>query len=398
MGRTARERLARLLDDAEAPGAFSAQILAPADALQVEVDGVGAVQAPVRAPLAKKLIAVAQPAKFGRGEQTLTDTGVRDTWEITPDLVTLDGPAWEATLSAVLDGVRDELGLPPTTRLRAELHAMLVYGKGQFFLPHQDSEKDDAMVGTLVVSLPSAHTGGELVVEHGGESVTYRTSKEDLSFVAFYADCRHQVRPVKSGYRVTLTLILLADSEPDAQGAGPVADLAHCLTEHFTTPATRRHGRTDPGPPNRLVYLLDHEYTQRGLNWNRLKGVDAERAALLRAAAERAGCEAVLALAEVKETWDAWPSDEDPWDDYDYYDEEEEEEEEEHGGYDDAYRDRGSNHDDYQLNDLIDDEITLGWWTSLEGTGGEPVSLYVPDSEVCATTPSADLTPYQSEY
>jgi hypothetical protein len=51
MGRTARERLAKLLDDAEAPGAFSAQILAPADALQVEVDGVGVVQAPVRAPV-----------------------------------------------------------------------------------------------------------------------------------------------------------------------------------------------------------------------------------------------------------------------------------------------------------------------------------------------------------
>ena len=64
MGRTARERLARLLDDAEAPGAFSAQILAPADALQVEVEGVGAVQTPVRAPLAKKLIAVGRPAKF----------------------------------------------------------------------------------------------------------------------------------------------------------------------------------------------------------------------------------------------------------------------------------------------------------------------------------------------
>ena len=92
MGRTARERLARLLDDAEAAGAFSAQILAPAGTLQVEVDGVGAVQTPVRALLAKKLIAVAQPAKFGRGEQTLTDTSVRDTSEITPDLVTLDGP------------------------------------------------------------------------------------------------------------------------------------------------------------------------------------------------------------------------------------------------------------------------------------------------------------------
>ena len=64
----------------------------------------------------------------------------------------------------------------------------------------------------------------------------------------------------------------------------------------------RPYGRTDPAPPNRLVYLLDHEYTQRGLNWKRLKGVDAERAALLRAAAQRAGRQAVLALAEVKET------------------------------------------------------------------------------------------------
>jgi hypothetical protein len=37
MGRTARERLAKLLDDAQASGAFSAQILAPADALQKAV-------------------------------------------------------------------------------------------------------------------------------------------------------------------------------------------------------------------------------------------------------------------------------------------------------------------------------------------------------------------------
>ena len=57
------------------------------------------------------------------------------------------------------------------------------------------------------------------------------------------------------------------------------------------------------------MFLLDHEYTQRGLAWHRLKGADAERAALLRAAAERAGCETVLALAEVKETWDVESSD-----------------------------------------------------------------------------------------
>ena len=115
---------------------------------------------------------------------------------------------------------------------------------------------------------------------------------------------------------------------------------------------------------------------------------------MLRAAAERAGCEAVLALAEVKETWDASQADEDPWNDYDYEEGNEGDEE----VYDHAYRDRGGNHDDYQLNDLIDGEITLGWWTSPDGAGGEPISLYVPDSQVCASTPSANLTRYQSEY
>ena len=319
MTKTARERLARRLGDSEPAGSFSAQLLAPAHLLQLEVSGVGSVGLPVRAPLAKKLIALARPAMFGRAEETLTDTSVRDTWELTPDQITLGGPGWTALMERALEHFRDELGLPQTSRLRAELHSMLVYGKGQFFLPHQDSEKDDAMVGTLVVSLPSAHTGGELVVDHAGQSTAYRASKDELTFVAFYADCRHQVTPVRSGYRVTLTFNLLSAAETPAPEADPGTELVHCLTEHFTTPATPRYGSRDLAPPNRLVLLLDHEYTQRGLNWRRLKGADAERAELLRAAAKRAGCETVLALAEVKETWDALPSGNDRHDYYDDY-------------------------------------------------------------------------------
>lgn len=371
----ARERLARLLGDSEPAGAFSAQLLAPARMVELEVSGVGPVSLPIRAPLAKKLIAVARPAMFGRGEETLTDAGVRDTWELTPDQFTLGGPGWAALLDGALEHFRDELELPRRARLLAEPHSMLVYGKGQFFLPHQDSEKHDEMVGTLVVSLPSAHTGGELVIEHAGESRTYRASKEELTLVAFYADCRHEVTPVRSGYRVTLTFNLLASAEAPAPETGPTTELAHCLAEHFATPAERPYGGRDLDPPNRLVFLLDHEYTQRGLAWPRLKGADAERAALVRAAAERAGCETVLALAEVKETWDVEPSGGYGW-----------------GGYDDEYE------DGHQLTSLIDDEINLGWWTRPDGTGGEPISLYVDGHEVCAATPSVKLTPYQSEY
>ena len=93
MAKTARERLARLLGDSEPGSSFSAQLLAPAHFLRLEVTGVGPVSLPVRAPQAKKLIAVARPAMFGRGQETLTDTKVRDTWEITPDQIRLGGPA-----------------------------------------------------------------------------------------------------------------------------------------------------------------------------------------------------------------------------------------------------------------------------------------------------------------
>ena len=384
---TARERLAQLLGGSQSAGSFSAQLEMSANGLGLEVAGVGPVSLPLRAPLAKKLIAVARPARFGRGQETLSDTGVRDTWEIVPDQVAIGGSAWPTLLSGALEQFRGQLGLPVSTRLRAELHALLVYGKGQFFLPHQDSEKDDAMVGTLVLSLPSAHTGGELVIEHAGQSRSYRASKQDLTLLAFYADCRHEVTPVTSGYRVTLTFNLLAESGTSKADAGPLGELAHCLEQHFNRPSTPRYGGLDLDPPNRLVYLLDHEYTQRGLDWNRLKGVDAGRAALLRAAAEQADCESVLALAEVKETWNASPAGQDYWDGDDYEDDEYEE-----------YNDGAAADGDYELEELIDDEITLGWWTVPNSVAGEEISLSVRDYETCASTPNASLTPYESQY
>jgi hypothetical protein len=38
---------------------------------------------------------VAQPAHFGHREETILDPAVRDTGEISPDLVRLDGPSWD---------------------------------------------------------------------------------------------------------------------------------------------------------------------------------------------------------------------------------------------------------------------------------------------------------------
>jgi hypothetical protein len=73
----------------------------------------------------------------------------------------------------------------------------------------------------------------------------------------------------------TSALLLHGDTSRPAGDDGTVAELADLLREHFSTPVPRYYGGPAADPPNRLVYLLDHEYTPRSLKWSRLKGADA---------------------------------------------------------------------------------------------------------------------------
>ncbi len=387
MARAARDRLARTLRG-DTQTAFSVELAARTGDLSLEVEGFGHVKFPVTPAKARKLAGLGQPARFGRGEQTLTNPDVRDTWEIPKHLVRAE---WnDAMLRVILATVKEELGLPNAAELAVDLHSLLVYEPNQFFLAHQDSEKDDSMIGTLVVTLPSSYTGGELMVGLGGQWKTYRGSKTALSLVAFYADCRHEVLRVQSGYRITLTynLLLHGDTNRPQGDEGTVAELADLLREHFSTPVPRYYGGPATDPPNRLVYLLDHEYTPRALNWRRLKGADAIQVALLRAAADKAGCEAVLALADIKTTHSAFPADEGygyrrRWDDADD---------------EDDYDEDDGNDTQYEIQELIDSEVTLTHWTGPDGTRLEETSLFADGTEVCASTPSGDLTPYAQQY
>ncbi len=313
----ARDRLARMLRG-DAQTAFSVALTAGMDDLSLEVEGFGR-------------------ARFGRGEQTLTDTEVRDTWEIPKCLVRAE---WDGSaLKSILMTVKEELGLPNAAELTADLHSLLVYETNQHFVAHQDSEKEDSMIGTLVVTLPSGYTGGELMVGHNEDWKAYRGSRTALSLVAFYADCRHEVLRVTSGYRITLPYNLLL------------------------------HGAT-----------------------SRQEGDDARRVALLRTAANQADCETVLALADIKTTHSAFEDDDDDygyrrhWDDG--YDEDEYE-----------YDDDGSGDDtQYEIQELIDSEVALTYWTGPDSTRGEEISLSVDGGEVCASTETGGLEPYSSQY
>src|SRR5215467_12402620 len=126
----ARDRLARTLR-ADAQTAFSVELTAKREDLSLQVEGFGQVRFPVTPAKARKLVGLGQPAGFGRGEETLTDPDVRDTWEIPKRLVRAE---WNgAALQDILATVKEELGLPGAAELTADLHSLLVYEPGQFF-------------------------------------------------------------------------------------------------------------------------------------------------------------------------------------------------------------------------------------------------------------------------
>jgi hypothetical protein len=88
----------------------------------------------------------------------------------------VSGRSWAANFDGILKQVVAGLGCEGFS-VCAELYKLLVYDPGGFFLAHRDTEKTAGMFGTLVVGLPSAHRGGELVIRHAGRGQWRRPPK-----------------------------------------------------------------------------------------------------------------------------------------------------------------------------------------------------------------------------
>ncbi len=387
-----KNEISLLLAQLDGEGAFATRRTADAGELSVSVRGFGKLAWPIKDTMARKLCKLAQPARHGFKTETRLDKRIRDTWEIASECLTLGPVSWTKALERHLDRLRRDLGLPGTCRLVAKLHNLLIYTPGQFFATHQDSVKSERMVGTLVVVLPSRFSGGELVIEHRGEKLRAGGSEKELTLIAFYADCHHELRPVKSGHRLALTfnLSVKGDTAPGDLAAERLKSLSDAVQEHFHQPRSpRMPGGTPPKLPQKLVYLLDHEYTQRDLSWKRLKNGDARRAAALRHAAEDQDCEIFLALAEVHETWSCEEEDDRGYrrGGYGGYgdDDDEEPESEDSGG------------SDLDLIELIDHNIELKHWVDAKGGKSEGVGTVAGD-ELFYTKPSKEFDPFRSEH
>ena len=320
-----QEPLEVLLRTIDRPGEYCMQdrLLAPMP--RVEVAGARSLSFPITEEQACSLAAVAEPAPYGRGEQTLVDSSVRACRQIDAARVRITGGAWRATLAQVVAQAAAGLGCPPE-HTSAQLYKLLVYEPGGFFAPHRDTEKVDGMVATLVVSLPVAGAGGELVIRHRERQtvVDLRTDEpSELAFAAFYADCVHEIRPVTAGYRIVLVYHLVVRGAAAAVlRAAPDFD-----AQEEQIAAQLRSWEASSAAGDKLVWLLEHQYSEAGLSFDVLKNADAALGRVLARAVQRVNhvlYAAILSIYEwgtVDESGDFpdWEEPEDfDWDDEDW--------------------------------------------------------------------------------
>jgi hypothetical protein len=270
----------------------------------LEIGGIGKIGCPISAASAKKLIAKASQAPYGKGVETIVDTKVRRVWQIEPSHIALRNAQWNTFIEEIVDEVKAELGIEQN--VTAELYKLLVYEKGSFFAPHRDTEKAPGMFATLVVCLPSPHEGGTLIVSHDGQSKRIDFGGEDSEFeaqyAAFYADCQHEIEPVTSGYRVCLVYNLLnagKQRSPAApKNASAVEQATRLLKKLFADPAESLL---------KIAIPFGHQYTLAGIDPKRLKGADRSRADVLVRAAEALDYQCFTALLTHHQTGEADP-------------------------------------------------------------------------------------------
>src|SRR6267154_1163612 len=130
---------------------------------------VGRIAFPILPAQAERLVAIAEAAPYGRGQETVVDREVRRTWQIDSAKVRIGGRHWDKTLAGLVADIA--LGLGVSGPVAADFYKLLVYDTGSFFVDHRDTEKVPGMFATMVLVLPSAHSGGELVIKHLGREV-----------------------------------------------------------------------------------------------------------------------------------------------------------------------------------------------------------------------------------
>ncbi|KAI0768506.1 hypothetical protein BD413DRAFT_605304 [Trametes elegans] len=153
------------------------------------------------------------PATFGVAQRTVLNPNYRKAGQLDNNHFAFN---FDVERYGLLEAIRTRLfiGKEQARPVRAELYKLNVYGKGCFFKGHKDTPRSSTMFASLVLILPTPHSGGTLMLRQGGNEWSFDAASviadaaqntPRLAYIAFFSDVEHAVTEVTSGHRVTIT-------------------------------------------------------------------------------------------------------------------------------------------------------------------------------------------------
>ena len=209
-------------------------------------------------------------AGFGVGGETVTDVTYRDARKLEPEnFLTSIQLSGMSILPLVL-----KMLVPNMRTIRAELYKLNIYGPGGHFKPHVDTPRSADMFGSLVVCLPTRFTDGSLVLRHRKQEVVYDWSStpdhpaRTIKWAAFFSNIEHEILPVTSGHRVTLTYNLYREgSEMLVPALSLSSPETTAFKRHFIGALSNPHFMRTGGI---LGFFCQHSYVFESLNDQKL--------------------------------------------------------------------------------------------------------------------------------
>lgn len=133
------------------------------------------------------------------------------------------------------------------------------------------------MFATLVVVLPSKFEGGVVQLTHAGQTSIIDIASSSLLetyALSWYTDVFHAVLPIESGYRLALSYNVkqgIIGPKPRLLCRNEMSDNLGRVMKSWRQ---AMDGVISIQAPDKIVYALEHEYSERDLRSMSLKGAD----------------------------------------------------------------------------------------------------------------------------
>ncbi|KAG8533510.1 uncharacterized protein KY384_002296 [Bacidia gigantensis] len=158
-------------------------------------------------------------------------------------------------------------------------------------LTFQSAKEQPGVLATLVIALPSEHLGGGVLVKAGSQEIelaTCKASEYEYSFMSWYSGLDHVILPVTSGYRLLLTYNLVYQTTSLQSSCPSNFATNHKQTiDHIFSRWSKYE--VDHHQHEKLIHILDYEYSEGNFGIDSLTGLDHKRATCLLEAAHKYG-------------------------------------------------------------------------------------------------------------